>query len=503
MSNQNTGKRKAALKGGTNVQDTTGFPFTIGEALTRTARDCSDKGIQMGDRAGLRFERRPYSEILENVRSYCGLWRASGVGPGDKILLCVNTSFDFICAWLGAICVGAYPAAIAPAVGGLKGSSHFATKLEKFREVIGASRLLISEQMVQDLKEAYPDTLGAIALSFSDLKAGDAIDRDFVEAAPEDLAFLQFTSGSTGTPRAVQITHRMATSNAYSLNEGVFVGDGVTVNDSPVLNTAWLPMHHDMGLIGCIVFSIGCGIELSLMNPASFLARPLRYLQTAHNKPALLSGPNFGYQFCADRLTPANVEGLDLSQVASALTGSEMIRPETVQAFCDVVKGTGFKPERICPCYGMAEATLAVTFDRKGLGIRTHSVPSVSDYALEEQEVVCVGVPVPDTEVEIVNASGSVLYEDELGEIQVRGPSVFNGYYGNEEANKEDLRDGWLRIGDLGFAHNGELYIAGRSKEILVIRGDNVMPHEIEWLAEEARGDGKSAERVAAFSGFH
>lgn len=454
----------------------------------------------MWDRSGRRFERMTYAELLELTRSYCARWRAAGVQEKDRLLICLGTSLDFVGAWLGAICAGAYPAAIAPAVGGLKGSNHFAAKLETFRNVIGASRLLISEQMVGDLRKAHPDTLGAIALSLGELQQGSSENGTFANANPTELAFMQFTSGSTGTPRAVMINHRMATSNAYNINEGIYVKSGRPVGDYPIVNNSWLPMHHDMGLIGCLIFAIGCGLELSLMNPTTFLARPLRYLEAAHGREALISGPNFGFQFCVDRLTPDDVQGLDFTRVESAMTGSEMIRPETMSAFCELMTGTGFRPENMAPCYGMAEATLAVTFDRKRKGIRTRPVPKTSEFVFEDQEVVCVGEPVPDTEVIIANAAGEVMMEGELGEVQVKGSSVFDGYYNDGAASAESLRGEWLKTGDIGFVYDGELYIAGRSKEILVIRGDNVMPHEIEWLAEEARGESQSAERVAAFS---
>ncbi len=500
MSNPTIEARKARLVGIPRLKDPEGFPQTIPEVLARTANDFSDKGIQMGDRSGRHFERWNYEALLENARRYCRSWRSVGVEKGDRILICQNTSWDFIGAWLGAILIGAHPAAIAPAVGGLKGSNHFADRLETFRSVIGASKLLISERMAQDLKEERPDSLGAIATTIEDLKKETGGDSRMVEVAPDDLAFLQFTSGSTGMPRAVMITHRMATHNAFSINEGISGGRRPTIDDWDGLHSSWLPMHHDMGLIGCLLFAISCGIELSLMNPATFLSRPLRYLETAHGKRTLFSGPNFGYQFCVDRLTRDDVSGLDLSGVRAAMTGSEMIRPETMQAFCELVSETGFSPDRIMPCYGMAEATLAVTFDQKGEGVRTRSVPGSSSMVVENQEVVCVGAPVPDLEVVIADSSGRILNEDQVGEIQVRGPSVFSGYYKNEEASGESLRDDWLRTGDLGFVFDGELYIAGRSKEILVIRGDNVMPHEIEWLAEEARGESKSADRVAAFA---
>ena len=500
MSQSSADFKLAHIKGIDRRKDATGFPTAFPETLQRTAADYGDKGIQLRDRSGRRFDRTTYAELLENVSLYAGYWRGIGVAPGDRVLLCLNTTWEFVFAWLGAICMGAHPAAIAPAVGGLKGSSRFSDRLEKFRSVIGATRLLISERMALDLREADPQGLGLISLTLLELQAKSDTNTSLIQADADDLAFLQFTSGSTGMPRAVQIHHGMAMHNAFAINEGIGYRYERPADEWVELHNSWLPMHHDMGLIGCLLLAIANGIELSLMNPSTFLARPLRYLEAAHEQRALLSGPNFGYQFCVDRLSRDDLKGLDLSQVGVAMTGSEMIRPETMEAFCELVAETGFTPDKIMPCYGMAEATLAVTFDGKGEGVRTAKVPAVSDYVTESQEVVCVGVAVPDTEVAIVDASGRTLAENELGEIQVRGPAVFKGYFENEEATRASMRDEWLRTGDLGFILDGELYIAGRSKEILVIRGDNVMPHEIEWLAEEARGESQGAERVAAFS---
>lgn len=500
MSQSSVDLKLAHIKGIERRKQADGLPCDFVETLKRTAIDFGDKGIQMRDRSGRRFERWTYAELRESVGRYVSFWRGQGVAPGDRILLCLNTSWEFVNAWLGAICMGARPAAIAPTAGGLKGSSHFSDRLENFRSVIGASRLLISDRMARDLREADPSGMGALALTLEELQTGSASDSSMVEASPDDMAFLQFTSGSTGTPRAVQIHHGMAMHNAFAINEGIGHRYGAPADEWVEMHNTWLPMHHDMGLIGCLLLAIANGIELSLMNPSTFLSRPFRYLETAHKKRVLLSGPNFGYQFCVDRLTRDDLKGVDLSRVGVAMTGSEMIRPETMEAFCELVAETGFTPDEIMPCYGMAEATLAVAFDGRGEGVRTASVPYVSDYLAESQNVVCVGLAVPDTEVAIVDSSGSTLAENQLGEIQVKGPAVFKGYFGNETATDESKRGDWLRTGDLGFILGGELYIAGRSKEILVIRGDNVMPHEIEWLAEEGRGDSKGAERIAAFS---
>ncbi len=333
----------------------------------------------------------------------------------------------------------------------------------------------------------------------SELSALDPLDDAFAASSPSDLAFLQFTSGSTGTPRAVRVTHQMAIRNVLAINEAIGRPHGAPANQWIDEIVSWLPMHHDMGLIGCLTMSIVNGLELSLMNPATFLARPLRYLQALSGKRAIMSGPNFGYQYCVDRLSSDDLQGVDLSQVAVAVTGSEMVRPETMHAFCQLMEPTGFTKDKTLPCYGMAEATLAVTFDCQAKGVRTQATPASSSAFTESAEVTCCGMAVEDTEVRIVGPSGDTLNEGELGEILVKGPAVFDAYYENEYATGEAKEGEWLKTGDLGFIADGELYIAGRCKEIIVLRGENIMPHEIEWLAEEA-APGQAGERVAAFS---
>lgn len=487
------------------LQDATDHPKTFPETLRRTAERFGQRGVTLLDRSGRQGDRRNYREVMEGVKRAVAGWRRLGVQAGDRILLCLPTSWEFIDAWLGAICLGACPAAVANQIGGLSSSSNFAERLQKYRAVVDGSRLLVADRMAEDLRREHADGLGKIALTPRELFGGEEEEGDdsFAESAPDDLAFLQFTSGSTGMPRAVMIEHGMATHNAFAINEGIGKRMGAVASDWSELHSSWLPMHHDMGLIGCLLTALANGMELSLMNPTTFLARPIRYLETLHGKRGMMSGPNFGYQFCVDRLKPEDLEGLDLSRVGVAMSGSEMIRPETMEAFCQLMLPTGFTPDKIMPCYGMAEATLAVTFDGLGHGVRTRPVPQKSGYLIENQEVVSVGVCVPDTSVRIVDAKGKLLDEDELGEIQIKGPAVFKGYYRNDDETVVSLSGEWLRTGDLGFVHAGELYIAGRYKEILVIRGENIMPHEIEWLAEEARGQGTGGERVAAFSVSH
>ncbi len=263
---------------------------------------------------------------------------------------------------------------------------------------------------------------------------------------------------------------------------------------------SWLPLHHDMGLVGCLFLSIHLGLDLWLFNPTAFLARPKLWLERLGQVgPTFAPAPNFGYQLCVERITQAQAAGIDLSHWRSAMTGAEMVRPETAAAFAELTAGCGFRPEAICPCYGLAEGTLAVTFDLRGQGIRTRPVPAGGDTGLGLDDVVSVGPPIRDTQIEIVAPDGTALPEGQVGEVRCKGPGIFQGYFNDEAATSEGLQQGWLCTGDLGFLHEGELYLTGRLKELLIIRGNNVMPHELEWLADQACGGGGSR-RSGAFS---
>lgn len=323
------------------------------------------------------------------------------------------------------------------------------------------------------------------------------------EPKPQDIAFLQFTSGSTGLPRAVAIPHQAAIHNVISSDEAIGLPRGGPAHRWADTMVSWLPLHHDMGLVGSLFQSIYGGFDLWLLPPGAFLARPKKWLEhLGRHGVAFAPSPNFGYQLCVERLNEQAREGLDLSWWRDAMTGAEMVRPETVHAFCEAFEPHGFSPEAFRPCYGMAEATLAVTFDLKGRGMRTRSLPAGADSDIGLKEVVCVGSPIADTTVRITSPAGGGLPEGEIGEIQIRGPSVFAGYFKDPKATSESLRDGWLATGDLGFLSEGELYVTGRLKDLLIVRGTNLMPHEIEWLAESVTGGGGGL-RSGAFSVAH
>ncbi len=464
-------------------------------ALAAAAARHPDRVIGVFDRRGRTPETRTHAEVLRSARRTAERMAGLGVGEGDRVIVCLPTSWEWFDAWLGTLLRGAIPVAMAPAVAGAPAGERIAEAVS----LVGA-RLVVGGRELEGGPSAERERLyGAAALTPEELESAPAA-KGLREPAPEPgaLAFLQFTSGSTGRPRAVMIPHRAALHQAYAQDEVVGAPWGVPSRERFDALVSWLPLYHDMGLLG-IFYSILNGRDLWLLPPQAFLARPRSWLEAAGSRgTTVTAAPNFGYQLCTERLDSEQAEGLDLAGFQAALTGAEMVRADTIDAFSERFAAHGFSRESFRPCYGLAEATLAVTLDRGG-GPRAVPVPGGADAGLGLDRLVSNGEPIPGTELQITAPDGSVLPPGELGEVRIKGPSVFLGYYDDPEATAETLVDGWLRAGDLGFVDRGELFIAGRLKEILIVRGQNLMPHEFERLAESATGGGGAA-RAAAFS---
>jgi acyl-CoA synthetase (AMP-forming)/AMP-acid ligase II len=349
------------------------------------------------------------------------------------------------------------------------------------------------------MDEKAPAWLGDRLMTSDELQAATPASYSPPEPEVEESAFLQLTSGSTGLSRAVEISHRAILHNSFASDLAIGEPHGRPMHELAEAMVSWLPLYHDMGLVGCLLLSARFGFDLWLFQPRTFLARPNLWLQhLGQHGTTFTPAPNFGYQLCLERIKEKDREGLDLSRWSDAMTGAEMIRPETVDGFCEMFGPCGFRPEAFRPCYGLAEGTLAVTFDVAGKGARTRRAPQDAG-EVAGSDIVCVGRPLVDMGVEIVAPSGQLVPDGSVGEVVVSGPSVFSGYFGNPEATAECLRSGKLHTGDLGFIDDGDLYITGRLKDILIIHGHNIMPHEIEWLAEGVVGGG-GAMRAGAFS---
>jgi acyl-CoA synthetase (AMP-forming)/AMP-acid ligase II len=373
--------------------------------------------------------------------------------------------------------------------------------VDRIAEQVGARFLVTSEGFRREAQRAGVRSVLEAVRTPEEL-AGLSVEPDFepprVHAG--DIAFLQLTSGSTGHPRAVMIPHRAAIHNPLASSEAIGMPHGAPAHTWADSMVSWLPLYHDMGLVGCLLLPILSGLDLWLMRPETFLARPKIWLENLSRRgKSFAPAPNFGYQLCVDRIDGEEIRTLNLSSWRCALTGAEMIRPETVEAFCQTFATSGFSRKALRPCYGLAEATLAVTFDLKGEGLRTQPLPAGADSGYGLNEVVCVGEPLRDTQLRIVAPDGAVLPEATIGEVLVKGAGVFSGYYQDAEATAETLQEGWMATGDLGFLHDGELYLTGRVKDLLILHGHNVMPDELERIADSASGGG-GLRRSGAFS---
>ncbi len=471
---------------------------SLPEALARAASQHPERQVGILDRRGKRVDARTHLEVLASARRAAARLAGLGVVEGDRVVVCLQTSWEWFDAWLGALLLGALPVAIPSGVAGSgAGSSE---RISEAVELIGA-RLVVAGAVLQKTAPAEREAVyGAQALTPAELATAPAA-RAWVEPRPEpgSVAFLQFTSGSTGRPRAVMIPHRAALHQAYAQDFVVGAPWGKPSRELFDGAVLWLPLYHDMGLLS-IFYSVLNGRDLWLLSPRAFLARPQLWLElTSGHGTTVSPAPNFAYQLCAERISAEQAERLELGSFRAALTGAEMVRSDSIDAFCERFGPSGFVRESFRPCYGLAEAALAVTLDRHGRGPRLLPVPRGADAGLGLDTLVSNGQPIPETELRITAPDGTEVADGVLGEVRVRGPSVFLGYYDDPEATAECLEDGWLRTADLGFLDDGELFIAGRLKEILILRGQNLMPHEFERLAESVTGGG-GATRAAAFA---
>ncbi len=463
------------------------------QILEQVAEDAPHRGIAVYDRRGQNAERRTYPEIVELARGRAARLAAAGVSRGDRLLLALPTSWELLESFFGALELGALPVMVPPSGPMGSADAHLA-KLEALMQVLTPTRLICDSALRDHLRASKDSPIaGAAAMTPTELGALSAGTYARGESDGSTTAFLQLTSGSTGRQRAVQVTHASAIHNAQA------IGDFVSCRHDDVV-VSWLPLNHDMGLVGCLLFSMVHGIDLWMLRPETFLARPALWLKAISSRRCSFTpAPNFAYQLCVERIEAEELRGVDLSAWKIAITGAEMIRPDTCTAFERKFGPFGFNANKWVSCYGMAECTLAATADRQHKGIRTVKLNTES--AGPAQEIVCTGGTVTETEVRISSTAtpGEFVPDETIGEIWVKGPGIFAGYYNNPAATAETLHDGWLRTGDLGFLKNKELYITGRIKDLLIIHGHNWMPHELEWEADAATGGG-GAERSGAFS---
>ncbi|MEE3154850.1 MAG: fatty acyl-AMP ligase, partial [Pseudomonadota bacterium] len=320
---------------------------------------------------------------------------------------------------------------------------------------------------------------------------------------PQDICYLQYSSGSTRFPTGVAVTHEALLHNLYGHASGVNLGE----NDRVV---SWLPWYHDMGLVGCFLSPIANQASVDYIRTEHFARRPLAWLDLiSRNKGNTLSySPTFGYDICARRISSQSsvADRFDLSRWRVAGNGADMIRPDVMQNFVNAFAGAGFQANSFNPSYGLAEATLAVTVMPPGEGIRVELVeeerlsgrPRDLSKPARYRAIVNCGKPIPGMEVEIRGENDQARGDHQIGKVWCRGKSVMHSYFRNEEATTDCLVDGWLDTGDMGYMADGYLFIVGRAKDMIIINGKNLWPQDIEWAVEQLPGFNHGD--IAAFS---
>jgi fatty-acyl-CoA synthase len=474
---------------------------TLGEALDYAARGL--KGFNFHDARADLVRAYPFAELAADARRQALRLIADGVQPGDRVALIAETGADFAAAFFAAIYAGALPVPL-PLPTSFGGRDAY---IEQIATQLRSSepKLVLSSEGLFPMVEAAAEGICA-AHNWSVYFAEAAFDVPLPQAKPTDIAYLQYSSGSTRFPHGVAVTHEALLANLAGHAHCTDAGPGDRV-------VSWLPWYHDMGLVGCVLAPVANQISVDYIATEDFARRPLSWLTLiSRNKDNTLSySPTFGYDICARRISPSiNVaERFDLSRWRVAGNGADMIRPEVMQAFVDVFAAAGFKASAFLPSYGLAEATLAVTIMPLGEGIvsdlideRTLSGAGGRSDARQPtryRAIVNCGKALPGLSIEVRDEAGNLLADRKIGRIFVRGLGVMAGYFRDEEATKAALSDdGWLDTGDMGYLSKGSLFIVGRAKDMIIINGKNHWPQDIEWAIEQLPGF--KAGDIAAFS---
>ena len=487
------------------MSETDASAATLNDYLIRVAGR-PDGGLRFLDRSE-RARWTGWAEIRDHARAVCGGLQTLGVQHGDRVALVFSTGRDFFAAFFGALLAGAVATPLYPPVR-LGRLGEYLRRTARMLETTKASLVLADSRVKRILGEAV--ALARPRLGCRTLDELPRADGEPVPVAPSDLALVQFSSGTTVEPKPVALSHRGVVAQTEILNS--FFRDTDEVRHSCV---SWLPLYHDMGLIGCVFPALSREAALTLIGPELFVARPALWLRAISRYRATISpAPNFAYGLCVHRIADAELDGVDLSCWQTALNGAEPVAPSVLRAFVERFGRWGFPPAALTPVYGLSEAALAVTFSDVGAPFRClrfdrdeMARSGTARVVADGREIVSVGRAVPGFRLRIRDEAGREMPAGRVGRVWIQGPSLMEGYLDDPETTAGVLHDGWLDTGDLGFVHSSELFLTGRAKDVVILRGRNYAPDEIEravdglpgartgcavaasWLPEGAEGE--------------
>ena len=468
---------------------------TFNQAIDYAAR--SEKGMNFHDMRGALQCVYPYSQMREDALADARRLVAMGIGKEDRVALVAETGPEFAALFCACVFAGAWPVPL-PLPTTFGGKESYIDQLSVQLQSCDP-RILLYPPEIGEMAAAAAARQGCEGMDWVAFRANEAADVDLPEAEPDDICYLQYSSGSTRFPTGVAVTHKALLHNLFGHADSMNIG----MNDRVV---SWLPWYHDMGLVGCFLSLISNQVSVDYIRTEHFARRPLAWLDLiSRNKGTTLSySPTFGYDICARRISSQSHVGdrFDLSRWRVAGNGADMIRPDVMQNFVNAFADAGFSASAFTPSYGLAEATLAVTVMPPGEGIRVELVEEERlsgtrrdlSRPARYRAIVNCGKPLQDMDVEIRGENGEVKGDHQIGKVWCRGPSVMHSYFRNEDATNECLvpsEDGngaWLDTGDMGYMGDGYLFIVGRAKDMIIINGKNHWPQDIEWAVEQLPG---------------
>jgi fatty-acyl-CoA synthase len=472
---------------------------TFGEALDYAAR--GKRGMNFHDPRGTLKRVYPFSELRDDSLATARRMIAHGVKPGDRVAMVAETGPEFAALFCGAVYAGAWPVPL-PLPTSFGGKESYIDQLAVQLASSDPCALFYPAE-IAEMAGAAAARQGCEGIVWEQFALRDAPDCALPAASPDDICYLQYSSGSTRFPHGVAVTHASLLNNLGGHSHGMkFIESDRCIS--------WLPWYHDMGLVGCFLSMIANQVSVDYLKTEDFARRPLAWLDLiSRNQGTSASySPTFGYDICARRISSQShvAERFDLSRWRIAGNGADMIRPDVMQGFVNAFAEAGFKASAFLPSYGLAEATLAVTIMPPGEGIRVELVeeerlsgtPRDLSRPARYRAIVNCGKAIRDMAVEIRGESGHALRDHHIGKVWCKGPSVMHSYFRDPEATAECLVDGWLDTGDMGYLVDGYLFIVGRAKDMIIINGKNHWPQDIEWAVEQLPGFNHGD--IAAFS---
>lgn len=447
-----------------------------------------------------------FAQLISRARQVQGSLQANGFHKGDRLAIILADNEQCIVAFLGAVLAGIIPILLTPPpiIGEARSYSDL---IRKILIISKTKALLVSERDISynnHLLSKYKGLSHSVLILQIEQLLNNYFDQPSeVRLTPNDTCFLQFTSGSTADPKGAVVSHMNLVANAQAM-----LADTLSVNPATDVGVCWLPLYHDMGLVGNVLAALLYVIPVIYIPTKNFIKHPNIWMKAVSDYRATITfAPNFAFSLAGKRASDKFVRTLDLRCLRILGCGAEPINADVLMAFYRVFAKAGLHANAIMPCYGMAEATLAISFSRidkparvfcvDGEALERFRIAQPASLNGRKMKIVSCGSTFPGHEIRVISKTGSLCADGCVGEIVFRGPSVAVGYFENDEETINIFKDGWLHTGDMGFLQDGEIFITGRLKDLIIVNGRNYYPHDIEWIIENL--DGVRTGDVAAF----